>query len=97
MDLRPAEEARRLRQRTGRCAGLNVTGRHKLTGNGTTRRCGFVGARVLLLEEVCQRGGGLGGLRYAQATNTVTAHFLYSLRFRLGSPILLPSRHHVPP
>lgn len=41
------------------CGGLNVFGPHKLTGNGTIRRCGFAGIGMTLLEQVCPCGGGL--------------------------------------
>lgn len=41
------------------CGGLNVFGPHKLTGNGTIRRCGFAGVGMTLLEQVCHCGGGL--------------------------------------
>ena len=35
------------------CDSLNVIGPYKLIGSGITRRCGFVGVGMALLEEVC--------------------------------------------
>jgi hypothetical protein len=37
------------------CSGLNMLG----PGIGTIRRCGLVGVRAALLEEVCHCGGRL--------------------------------------
>ena len=37
-------------------------------GSDTTRRCVLVGVSMVLLEEVCQCGGGFWGLIYAQDT-----------------------------
>lgn len=36
-------------------------------GNGTIRRCGFIGIS-LVLEKVCHSGSGLWGFLYAQVT-----------------------------
>ena len=41
------------------CGSLNVTGPREFIGSGIVLRCGFIKARVALLEEVCHCGEGL--------------------------------------
>ena len=53
------EEVAQVLRMLSACGGLNVTGPPNLTGNGTTRRYGFVEVSMTLLEEVCHCGDGL--------------------------------------
>ena len=41
------------------CGSLNVTGYHNLTGSATIRKCGFIGMRITLLEDMCHCVGRL--------------------------------------
>lgn len=44
---------------SGCCGCLSTIGPHKLIGNGTVGRLGFVGGSMASLEKVCHREGGL--------------------------------------
>ena len=41
------------------CGTLNVISQNNLIGNSTSRRCGFIGVDMALLEEMCHCGVGL--------------------------------------
>lgn len=60
----------------GDCGTLSGIGPQKLIGNGTIRRCYFVGAGMVLLEELCHCGVGLWHITYAQTMPSATVNFL---------------------
>ena len=68
------------------CGGLNMLG----PNNGIIRRCGLIGAGVVLLEEVCHCGGG----KWDPPLNHVKASLLVAFRLRykiLNSSCTMPA------
>lgn len=71
------------------CCDLNRYDPHRhmclnawLLWSGTIRWCSLVGVDVFLLEELCHCGSGLWDFIYAEATTSMSVHFLFVCRSR---------------